>query len=173
MILGAVLAGGKSSRFGSDKALAVLDGQTLLDRAVAALTGLCDAVVVVGRSEAPAQVLPDRPRPGMGPLGGLAAALAHAADNGFEAVLSCPVDAVGLDQEGLAALRPAPAFVGSQPVVGLWPASALAVLDTLLASHGRHSLRAFAEAIAARPVSLGKVLPNINTPADLAAVQGA
>ena len=34
MILGAVLAGGKSTRFGSDKAVAVLGGETLLMRAV-------------------------------------------------------------------------------------------------------------------------------------------
>ena len=54
MTLGAVLAGGQSSRFGSDKALAVLDGQTLLTRAVATLAQWCDTVVVVGRSEAPA-----------------------------------------------------------------------------------------------------------------------
>src|SRR3546814_3555756 len=35
--LGAVLAGGRSSRFGSDKALAMLGGRTLLDHAQAAL----------------------------------------------------------------------------------------------------------------------------------------
>jgi molybdopterin-guanine dinucleotide biosynthesis protein A len=80
MILGAVLAGGQSSRFGSDKALAELDGRTLLARAVEALQAQCDAVVVVGREDAPVPTLPDRPRPGMGPLGGIAAALHHAAD---------------------------------------------------------------------------------------------
>jgi hypothetical protein len=79
MILGAVLAGGQSSRFGSDKALAELDGRTLLARAVEALQAQCDAVVVVGREDAPVPTLPDRPRPGMGPLGGIAAALHHAA----------------------------------------------------------------------------------------------
>jgi len=49
MILGAVLAGGQSSRFGSDKALAALGGRTLLERAVASLETHCDGVIVVGR----------------------------------------------------------------------------------------------------------------------------
>ena len=40
MILGVVLAGGKSTRFGSDKALAELGGRTLLARAVDAPFGL-------------------------------------------------------------------------------------------------------------------------------------
>ena len=63
MTLGAVLAGGQSSRFGSDKALAVLYGQTLLTRAVATLAQWCDTVVVVGRTEAP----PPRFRTGRAP----------------------------------------------------------------------------------------------------------
>lgn len=172
MTLGVVLAGGQSSRFGSDKALAVLDGQTLLDRAVGALARLCEAVVVVGRAEAPAPVLTDRPRAGMGPLGGLAAALDHASRGGFDTVLSCPVDALGLDRAVLEALDPASSFIASQPVIGLWSVASLPVLDGLLAGNGRHSLRAFAEAIGARPVAWHGVLPNINTPADLAMVRG-
>ncbi|WP_292963732.1 dihydrodipicolinate synthase family protein [Novosphingobium sp. UBA1939] len=90
MILGAVLAGGQSSRFGSDKALAELDGRTLLARAVEALQAQCDAVVVVGREDAPVPTLPDRPRPGMGPLGGIAAALHHAAEAGYDAISAIP-----------------------------------------------------------------------------------
>ena len=172
MILGAVLAGGQSLRFGSDKALAMLDGRTLLDRAVTALSDLCDAVVVVvGRTSAPVLVLPDRPRAGMGPLGGLAAALHHAGEGGYTAVLSCSVDSLGLDAGLRDALEPAPAYVSSQPVIGLWPASASPVLDALLAGEGRHSMRSFAEAIGARPVQLARNPANINTPADLAAAE--
>lgn len=171
MILGAVLAGGQSLRFGSDKALAMLDGLTLLDRAVSSLAQLCDAVVVVGRETAPAATLADRPRAGMGPLGGLAAALHHAGEGGYAAVLSCSVDSLGLDAGLRDALEPAPAYVSSQPVIGLWPASASPVLDALLAGEGRHSMRSFAEAIGARPVQLARNPANINTPADLAAAE--
>ena len=171
MILGAVLAGGQSLRFGSDKALAMLDGLTLLDRAMSSLAQLCDAVVVVGRETAQAATLPDRPRAGMGPLGGLAAALHHAGEGGYTAVLSCSVDSLGLDAGLRDALEPAPAYVSSQPVIGLWPASASPVLDALLAGEGRHSMRSFAEAIGARPVQLARNPANINTPADLAAAE--
>jgi molybdenum cofactor guanylyltransferase len=53
-ILGVVLAGGQSTRFGSDKALAEYQGHTLIARAVDALSGWCEYVVVVGRETAPA-----------------------------------------------------------------------------------------------------------------------
>ena len=169
MILGCVLAGGQSRRFGSDKALAVLGGETLLMRAVDLLSGWCDKVVVVGRAQAPAPTLPDRPRAGMGPLGGIAAALHAAREEGFELVLTCGVDSLGLPDNLPALLAPAPAFVSDQPVVGLWPARAGPQLDAMLERDGRHSLHAFAALLAARPVTLPSATDNINTPADLAA----
>ncbi|MBK9011961.1 molybdenum cofactor guanylyltransferase [Novosphingobium sp.] len=172
MILGAVLAGGQSSRFGSDKALAELDGATLLARAVDSLSAWCDHVVVVGREEAPAPTLPDWPCAGMGPLGGIAAALRFARDEGYEAVLTLGVDAAGLPDDLPALLAPAPAYVASQPVIGLWPASAADAVAAILRGSGKHSLRALAEATGARAVRLGREPANINTEADLAALRG-
>lgn len=168
MILGCVLAGGQSRRFGSDKALAELGGQTLIARAVAALAPWCDRVVVAGRTEAPAPCLPDWPRPGMGPLGGVAAALRLARDQGHDAVLTCGVDSPGLPEDLHERLAPAPAFVADQPVIGLWPASAAAAIEAILTGDGKHSLRRFAEAVGARAVDLPHGPANINTPADLA-----
>src|SRR5580693_7750553 len=46
--MGFVLAGGKSSRMGSDKAFLETDGQTLLDRALDALDVVCSCVKIVG-----------------------------------------------------------------------------------------------------------------------------
>lgn len=46
-VSGIVLAGGRSERFGSDKLEAVIDGQTLLGRATAAVAAVADEVVVV------------------------------------------------------------------------------------------------------------------------------
>lgn len=171
MILGCVLAGGQSSRFGSDKALAELHGRTLLARAVEMLSGWCEHVVVVGRAQAPAPTLPDWPRPGMGPLGGVAAALHLAADEGYEAVLTCGVDAPHLPDNLLALLAPAPAYLAAQPVIGLWPASAVIAVESILHGTGRHSMRALAEAIDARAVELSTPPANINTPDDLRAVE--
>lgn len=171
MILGTVLAGGKSTRFGSDKALAELGGQTLLARAVDTLAGWCEHVVVVGRETAPAPTLPDWPRPDMGPLAGIAAALHLARDEGYEAVLTCAVDSVGLPDDLPALLTPGPACLAAQPVVGLWPVSALEALEAILAGDGKHSLHAFARAVGARAVELAAPPANVNTPADLAALK--
>jgi molybdopterin-guanine dinucleotide biosynthesis protein A len=168
MILGLVLAGGKSSRFGSDKALAQIDGHSLLALAVDRLSGWCEQVVIVGREAGPAPCLPDWPRVGMGPLGGLSAALRLAQDQGYDAVLSCGVDSPGLPDGLPELLAPAPSFLRVQPVVGLWPTSAAAVIEAILISEGRHSMRQFAQAIGARAVEIATPPANINTPADLA-----
>lgn len=72
-----VLAGGASTRFGSDKTAALVDGVTLLDRVVDVARTVADEVLVVG-PRAPSgcrQVL--EPEPKRGPLGGFAHGLAH------------------------------------------------------------------------------------------------
>ncbi len=171
MILGAVLAGGQSTRFGGDKALAEFEGRTLIARAIDALSGWCEYVVVVGRETAPAPTLPDWPRPGMGPLAGIAAALHLARDENYEAVLTCGVDSAVLPEDILARLSPAPACLADQPVIGLWPAGAADTIETILLGDGRHSMLAFAEAIGARLVKDGARPANINTRSDLAALE--
>lgn len=173
MILGAVLAGGRSSRFGSDKAQALLGNTTLLEQTVARLRSLCDAVVVVGRDRAPAPALPDWPAPGGGPLTGLAAALRHAEAHGHAAVLSCGVDSIGLPDDLIQRLSPPPRFVAEQPVVGLWPVTAATTIAKLLMSERKHSMMALAELVGATGISLPEPLANVNTPADLAALQDA
>ena len=54
--LGAVvLAGGKSSRFGSDKGSALLQGKTLLEWSVRSVTEIAEKTVIV---KAPSQKIP-------------------------------------------------------------------------------------------------------------------
>ena len=166
-ILGAILAGGQSSRFGSDKAMALLDGRSLLSHAVEALSSACDHVVVLGRSHDTLDCLPDWPQVGMGPLAGLAAALRFARGNNYSAVLSIGVDLPGLPPDLVAKLSPAPACLASQPVIGLWPSSAASAAEIILSGSGRHSMFAFAEAIGARFVRDFAAPANINFPEDL------
>lgn len=170
MILGVVLAGGRSTRFGSDKALAEWDGHTLLALAVDTLGGWCDHVVVAGRAEAPAPTLPDWPRADMGPLGGLASALRFAADEGYATVLSCGVDSLGLPDDLPELLGPAPACVRTQPIVGVWPLSAGPAVEALLESTQTHSVYRLAETIGARMIDLPVPPANVNTPQDLIAL---
>lgn len=167
VLLGAILAGGQARRFGSDKAQALYEGARLIDRVAAALAAQCDAVVVCGRAEPGFTCIPDWPEAGLGPLGGLAAALRHASENGFAGVLSAGVDAPDLPHDLAAALAgEGAAIVESQPVVGLWPASAAPALEAFIASGGR-SLYRFADHIAARRLDLAHPLMNVNRPEDL------
>lgn len=171
MILGVVLAGGQSSRFGSDKALAELNGRTLISRAVDALSGWCEDVVIVGRDTGPARCIPDWPHAGMGPLAGIAAGLRHAQDHDFDGILTCGVDSVALPQDLLALLTPAPAFLETQPVIGHWLVNNAGAVEAILQSEGRHSMIAFAKSVNARAVKSASTPANINTPADLAAME--
>ncbi|MXP40474.1 NTP transferase domain-containing protein [Altererythrobacter soli] len=171
MILGIVLAGGQSTRFGSDKALAELGGHTLLARAFDLLTGHCELVVIAGRERGPGRCIPDWPHAGMGPLAGIAAGLHLAQDEGYETVLTCGVDSVNLPDNLLDLLSPAPAYLEDQPVVGHWPVGATDTIERILEGTGRHSMLAFAEALGARAVKTPTKSVNINTPADLAAME--
>jgi molybdopterin-guanine dinucleotide biosynthesis protein A len=83
VLTGAVLTGGRSRRMGRDKALVAVDGTPMVQRAAAALVaaGASPVVCIGGDAGALAAlglvVVPDR-WPGLGPLGGLATALASA-----------------------------------------------------------------------------------------------
>jgi molybdopterin-guanine dinucleotide biosynthesis protein A len=82
-VSGIVLAGGRASRFGSDKLTAEFDAVPLLDRAVAAIASSCSEVIVVlapdDERELPAAAVPVRrvfdPKRHRGPLVGLLAGL--------------------------------------------------------------------------------------------------
>jgi len=90
-ICGAVLAGGKSSRMGTDKSIVQLGGVTLIERAVEILREVCTEVVILGNNpalEIYGPLVPDL-HPGCGPLGGIEAALAHSR---LEWNLLLPVD---------------------------------------------------------------------------------
>lgn len=173
-MVGAIVAGGRSSRFGSDKALATLRDRALIDHVADRLRAQVDTVVVVGREYPGLISVPDRPHADLGPLGGIAGALAYAGMHGFDAVLSVPCDVPHLPLDlgnrfasGDGRIAATAAFLSELPVIGCWPVDTLPVLDSLLAGGGSRSIRAFATVIGAREVGLGRPLANLNTPADL------
>lgn len=96
VVAGYLQAGGASSRFGSDKALARFGGQTLLLRMcdlVRAAAGNTSIVAPADRySNLPALLVEDR-WPGEGPLGGIVSAMQATAENlpacNWNLILSC------------------------------------------------------------------------------------
>lgn len=166
-ILGAVLAGGESKRFGSDKAMALFAGQPLLAHVVAALAPQVEAMVICGHDWPPYETITDLPTAGLGPLGGLCAALVTARVRGFDAVLCVPCDTLGLPPDLAVQLGAGPAVALGQRSIGLWPATLASSLLARIASGGRRSLQSWAEACEAREVDCGP-LHNINRPEDLA-----
>ena len=97
MIRGLVLAGGKSSRFGSNKAVASYQGVRLIERAVSLLNELGLKPVVAARKEMDYTFLKcvticDK-LPDLGPLGGLYTAMTIFKNTPF-LVLTCDMPAL-------------------------------------------------------------------------------
>ena len=167
-VLGAILAGGRSSRFGRDKALAEFQGQTLLSHAIGQLDAHCDRMVVVGRDSAPIPTIPDWPNADMGPLAGVAAALRYASEKNYRSVVTCSVDCIDLPDDLVNQLSPPPSYLICQPVIGHWPSDAAEAASRLLEEDGHHSMLAFATAVGGRAVTVEIEPANINTNEDLA-----
>jgi molybdopterin-guanine dinucleotide biosynthesis protein A len=117
---GWVLAGGASTRFGSDKASFLVDGVPLAVRTARVLeAGGCGPVTVIGRHRralvgVEQEIEPEGPRH---PLWGVAEALRHG--DAFVA----PCDLPDLTPAIVAALRNARARAADQPLLGVFPAA--------------------------------------------------
>ena len=111
----------------------------MIEHAITALRPHVADVVVCGR-EWPGMVSwGDVPEPGLGPLGGIAAALGHATEQGAGAVLTIGCDMPGVPSALLAALvERRPAWCADAPVLGCWPVAALSGLRVLLHASSRH-----------------------------------
>jgi molybdopterin-guanine dinucleotide biosynthesis protein A len=76
-----ILAGGRSTRFGSDKALAQIDGQPLLTRIAGSIEPIARSITVVadraGKYEALSLTTIADHEPDLGPLAGTLSALCH------------------------------------------------------------------------------------------------
>ena len=173
-VLGAILAGGQASRFGSNKALALYRGRPLIAHVAQALGGQVDTVAICGGEP----VLPgachltDRPLAGLGPLGGLAAALFYASNNGFDSVASVGCDTPLLPGNliNLLGATGFASYLENMPLIGWWPTGLTDALDAFLTRDSRRSMRGWAEAAGARPVNFVGQIANINTPDDLGAL---
>jgi len=144
--IGYVLAGGASSRFGRDKALAELVGKTLLERTLTLLKacGVREAAIVGAKSRYGrfgARCVKDK-WPGQGPLGGIITALGTTVVNKYgykcSLILSCDMPFLTADWLSYmfecGRLSDADVIVpasqqGLEPLCACWNTSALARLQ--------------------------------------------
>jgi molybdopterin-guanine dinucleotide biosynthesis protein A len=166
-LTGVLLVGGASTRFGSPKALAMIDGETFADRGRRVLAAACDEVLVVGkRGELPFDVIDDGSET-RAPIAGVVAGLRAAAN---EVAVFLPVDCPWMTPEALRALGEAcrdAAVPRSGPLPGAWAVSALPVLEARLANGPLGLHRAYDELDVATVDLDPAVLADVDTPADL------
>ena len=169
-LTGVLLVGGASTRFGSPKALAIVDGETLAARAWRLLGETCDERIAVGKHadglELPFELIDDGTEI-RAPIAGVIAGL-RAAKTDVAVVI--PVDVPLLTHEALLALAGAcrdVAIPPNGPLPGAYRQTALVPLTRALAV-GRLALR---EAIAGLDVATVELdeslLVNVNTQADV------
>jgi molybdopterin-guanine dinucleotide biosynthesis protein A len=165
-ILGAILAGGRSSRMGRDKAGVIVDGLTMREHVRRALAEVCDEVIVVGGDGA------DVDDPRQGPLLALLALLEARPGR---TVLVAPVDQPRLTR---AALVPLVAACGDDDGV-CWADEPLPLclgprarprLKTAIARGEGRVLSAITHQLPLVDDDVRAALVNVNTPADVAAL---
>ncbi|WP_287759189.1 molybdenum cofactor guanylyltransferase MobA [Acidiphilium sp.] len=180
-----ILAGGAGRRLGGvDKALLILHGRTMLDHAIATVSGQVGAVALSAAGD-PARfarfgipVLEDGRHRGKGPLAGVLAGMRWAAETGGEALLSLPVDTPFAPRDLVARLGAAPSVAASHGrthhLVALWPVAAADALERFLDGPGPYRVSGFAAEIGMRAVAFADErdpFVNINTQADLDAAE--
>jgi molybdopterin-guanine dinucleotide biosynthesis protein A len=161
-LTGILLVGGASSRFGSPKALARFEGQTLAERAWRLLGDVCDERIAVGRGEQlPFPALADE---GTGPVAAIATGLRDAT---HEVAVVIPVDMPLLTSDALRLLAESCREAATAQVGPLPCAVARRMLPAFEA--GVRRLRTVLDGLDTARVELdAALLANVNTPADLA-----
>jgi molybdenum cofactor guanylyltransferase len=169
-LTGILLVGGASRRFGSPKALAELDGETLGVRAWRTLGALCDERIAVGKAvdalALPFELLDDGSEV-RAPLAGLVAGL-RAARNEISVVVPVDVPLVGTEQLRELADRCLDAAVPQTgPLPGAYRKSSLPVLAAALTA-GELAIRVALRQLDVQVVELDpQTLVNVNDPSDL------
>jgi molybdopterin-guanine dinucleotide biosynthesis protein A len=171
-VTGVLLVGGASRRFGSPKALARLDGETLAERAWRTLGEACDERLAVGKA-ADALPLPfpvaDDGSELRAAIVGVAAGLRLAPT---DLCVVVPVDLPDVTPAVLEELARAADGVDAAvpqtgPLPGAYRRSALPVLERRI-ERGELALRAAAAELGARTVEVDEaLLRNVNVPTDL------
>ena len=189
-VAGLVLAGGRSVRFGGEKAAAPLDGRPLLLWAVDRLAPHCVAVAVSVRPGTEAEALTkanglaalyDEAGDAAGPLAGVKAGLNWAESIGARSLAVSPCDApllpddlfTRLLQEAGGGAAMAETSDGRQPLCAVWPVAALPTVRDALRGGAHPPTWQVLEGLGARKIRFDPpdAFANLNTREDLAAVE--
>lgn len=195
-MLGAIIAGGSSTRYGSPKALAEVGGARVVDRVAAALRAVvaADDVVAIVNDASLAQAigLPHRPDTlhGAGALAGVHAALLWAAERGRAGAITVACDMPFLEpallHEILSRSSDADAVLpesegrrGVEPLCAYYATSCLRAIEAAAARGDARMIGFHADVRIARvPLAVvrtfgdpAELFRNLNTPADRAAAQ--
>lgn len=191
--LGAVLAGGESSRYGAPKALATVGGARIVDRVIAALRHVTVEIAISANephlfADLGLPIYPDE-REDLGPLGGIYTMLLRAREAGRPGILAVACDMPFPSIDLLARLRRQafgsadppdivlPASTGPRGVEPLFAAYRAACLPSIEAAvaDGDRRMIGFHERVAVHTISLHEVEAicdparaffNVNTPED-------
>jgi molybdenum cofactor guanylyltransferase len=161
-LTGILLVGGASSRFGSPKALARFEGETLAERAWRLLGDACSERIAVGVADGlPFGTLDD---PGTGPVAAVRTGLRNAT---CEIAVVVPVDMPLLTPDALRLL--ADACRGGAAVAQRGPLPCAVATRVLPAFEtGERRLRAVIDGLDTARIELDeRLLTNVNTRADL------
>ena len=191
-VVGLVLAGGRSVRFGGEKAVALLEGRPLLEWAADRLRSVCGTVAINVRAGSEAEAvarasalptLYDAVGDATGPLAGVKAGLLWAESLGAEVLAVSPCDAPLLPDDLYVRLRAAAdggaamaeTIDGCQPLCAVWPVSALRTVRAALAGGTHPPTWGVLEGIGARKVLFERreAFMNVNTREDLAVLEAA
>lgn len=157
-VVGIVLAGGKSSRLGRDKAGLRFSGETLLASTVALLRRVVDEVMVIGRDPRPLGIdaswtLDDQP--GHGPAGGILTALRVTGKPCL--IVSC--DLPFMDEKTLRDLLDARAAQPGQALMSTYRQVETGFVEALTAIYEPEAEKVLAEALARGERKLSSIFP--------------
>jgi molybdopterin-guanine dinucleotide biosynthesis protein A len=169
-LTGVLLAGGASTRFGSPKALARFDGETLAERAWRILGDACDERLAVGKHadgvELPFELVDDGNETRAALAGIVAGLRAAAADVVVVLPVDTPLVTSALLRELAAACAEA-AVTQTGPLPAAFRRDALPVLERRLAA-GRLALHEVLDELDTARVEVdARLLANVNTPDEL------
>jgi molybdopterin-guanine dinucleotide biosynthesis protein A len=187
-VTGAVLAGGKATRFaGQPKGLELIRGDRILDRVVAALRPATDDLLLVANDPDARAWLPGvrtlaDVRPGCGSLGGIYSALVHAGQPVIVVAWDMPFVSTPLVTALRAASQNADVVVyesgsprGLEPLCAYYRPTCLGPIERSLENQDLRVVGFFDHVRVVRlpaPPEPDITFMNVNTPADLALAEG-